>query len=75
MRIVLLDHRLDLLPRITACLDQVLVGFVQFVLVEFQLRLRKLQLVLDFVLLLRLGLRERGGEVIDPLLVCVEQGL
>ncbi len=73
--VVFLHHRFDLLPRIAACLDQVLVGFVQFVLVQFQLRLREVQLVLDLVLLIGLGLRERGGEVIYALLVGAEQSL
>ena len=64
-----------MLPWIAACLDQVLVGFVQFILVQFQLRLRKFQLVLDLVLLIGLGLRECGGELIDPLLIGAEQSL
>ena len=75
LRVMLLHHRFDLLPRIAACLDQVLVGLVQFVLVQFQLRLRKIQLVLDLVLLIGLGLRECGCEAIYLLLIGAEQSL
>ena len=75
LRIMFLHHRFDLLPRIAAGLDEVLVGFVQFILVQFQLRLRKVQLVLELVLLVGLGLCERRGELIYPLLVGAEQSL
>ena len=68
--LMFLHHRLDLLPRIAACIDQVLIGFVQFILVQLQLRLGKIQLVLDLVFLIGLGLRECGGKIIYALLVC-----
>ena len=73
--VMLLHHRLDLLPRIAARLDQVLVGLVQFVLIQFQLRLRQVQAVLNFVFLISLGLRERSCEFVHTLLVGAEQCL
>ena len=64
-----------LLPGIAAGFNQVLVCFLQLVFVQFQLRLRQVQLVLDFVLLIRFRLRKCGGEVIHTLLIGGEQRL
>src|ERR1700674_6038063 len=72
---MLLDHRLDLLSRIAAGIDEILAGLVEFILVQFQLRLGKLPLILNFVLLIRFGLRQRGGEIIYALLIRGEQSL
>ncbi len=72
---MLLHHRFDLLARIAAGLDQILVGLIQFVLVQLQLRLREVQLVLNLVFLIGLGLRKRASELIDALLVGAEQSL
>jgi len=72
---MLLDHRLDLLSRIAAGIDQILAGLIEFIFVQFQLRLGKLQLILNFVLLIRFGLRQRGGEIIYALLIRGEQSL
>ena len=73
--LVLLHHGFDLLPGIAAGFNQVLVCFLQLVFVQFQLRLRQVQLVLDFVLLIRFRLRKCSGEVIHTLLIGGEQRL
>ncbi len=75
LRFVLLHHGFDLLPRIAAGIDQILIRFVQFVLVQGQLRLRQVQFVLHGGFLRILGLRELGGEVIHPLLIGGQQFL
>jgi hypothetical protein len=75
LRLVLLLQRLDALLHVAAGVEQVLIGFVELVLVQIQLRLGEIELVLDRALLRFLGLRELGGKRGHPLLVGVEQRL
>jgi len=72
---MLLDHVLDLLPRIAAGIDQILVGLVELVFVQLHLRLGKVELVLELVFLVGFGLRHCGGEIIDALLIRGKQCL
>ena len=62
--IVLLFQSFDALLQIAAGFDQILAGLIEFILVQFQLRLGKVELILNLVLLIRFGLCERGGEII-----------
>ena len=70
-----LDQRLDALARIAAGIEQILVGFVQFVFVEVELRLSQIQFVLQRIFLCRLCLCHLGRQIAYALLVDVKQGL
>ena len=75
LRVMLLLQGLDSLLQVAAGLDQVLVGFLQLILVQVELRLGDIQLVLQGVLLRLIGLRECAGQLVHPLLVGIAQSL
>ena len=73
--VMLLFQRFDALLQISAGFDQVLVRFLQFILVQVELRLGNIQLVLQRVFLRLLGLCNSRNQFLDPLLIGVEQSL
>ena len=75
LRVMLLLQGFDSLLQVAAGFDQVLVGFLQLVLVQVELRLGDIQLVLQRVLLRLIGLRECTRELVHPLLIGVAQSL
>ncbi len=75
LRVVLLFQGFDSFLRVAAGLDQVLIRFLEFVLVQIELRPGEIQLVLQSVFLRLLGVRERAGQFGHSLLIRIEQAL
>ncbi len=74
-RAVLLHHLLNALVQIAARIQQILVGFLDLVLIEFHLGLRQLELVLDRAALRARPVRQRSRELIDRRLISFQQAL
>ena len=69
--LVLFDHRLDAILRIAARANQILLRVIDFILIQFLLRVRDVELIFQRIFLISGGLRDRCVELRDLRLLAV----